>query len=278
MQESSIVLISHDSKDQQLATELKTFLEQIFTSADFYVSGRDLEGGQTWVEQIKNRLRSSKAIIALLTSRSLHNHWVYFESGAGFVDDKTIPLLTDGIKFKDLTPPLNLLQARTLSKEGIAELVKDVSTKLGLRRIPTIPDSGSSFLSKIEKLLRKDSTLELDRMMPAAYEFGAIKKWIYQENCVVYDFYVENTYAVAVDTYFLIDSTEIQLFGRQSATNYVLDKMIKSKDFLPLPLQNYQIRNNRLIYKSLSPEASIIEVARELTELLHSIQKYAGRK
>jgi hypothetical protein len=95
---------------------------------------------------------------------------------------------------------------------------------------------------------------------------------------VVYDFYVENTYAVAVDTYFLMDSTEIQLFGRQSATNYVLDKMIKSKDFLPLPLQNYQIRNNRLIYKSLSPEASIIEVARELTELLHSIQKYVERK
>jgi hypothetical protein len=141
------IFISHDSKDETVAVELKSFLENIFLNSTVYVSGRDLQGGQTWIENIKLSLKNSQVIISIITKESINNNWIYFETGAGFTDDKSIPLITDGLKFGDLKPPLNLLQARTLSKQGIESLVNDISNKLGLRT--------PKLLTGIEKLIEE---------------------------------------------------------------------------------------------------------------------------
>lgn len=141
------IFISHDSKDEAIAIELKAFLENIFLNASVYVSGRDLKGGQTWIENIKLSLKSSQVIISIISKESINSNWIYFETGAGFTDDKSIPLLTDGLEFGDLTPPLSLLQARILSNSGIELLVSDISNKLNLRT-PKI-------LTGIEKLLEE---------------------------------------------------------------------------------------------------------------------------
>lgn len=130
---SSNIFISHDSNDEAIAVELKVFLENIFLNTSVYVSGRDLQGGQTWIENIKLSLKNSQVIISIITKQSINNIWIYFETGAGFVDDKSIPLITDGLEFHDLRPPLSLLQARTLTNKGIIALVNDISNKLGLR-------------------------------------------------------------------------------------------------------------------------------------------------
>jgi len=82
------IFISHDNSDETIAIELKKFIENIFLNTNVYVSGRDLEGGQTWIENIKLALKSSQVIIALVTKKSINANWLYFESGAGFTDDK----------------------------------------------------------------------------------------------------------------------------------------------------------------------------------------------
>lgn len=133
------IFISHDANDQAIAVELKSFLENIFLNSNVYVSGRDLEGGQTWIENIKLALKSSQVIIALVSKNSINANWLYFESGAGFTDDRTIPLVTDDLQFKDLTPPLSLLQSRMLSAEGISLLLTDISKKLSLRQPTSLP-------------------------------------------------------------------------------------------------------------------------------------------
>jgi hypothetical protein len=150
----SNIFISHGSKDETLAVELKTFLENIFLDSTVYVSGRDLQGGQTWIENIKLSLKSSKVIISIITKESINNNWIYFETGAGFTDDKSIPLITDGLKFSDLVPPLSLLQVRTLSKKGIESLVSDISNKLGLRRTPKMLTGIENLLDESEKFLK----------------------------------------------------------------------------------------------------------------------------
>jgi hypothetical protein len=127
------IFISHDSKDEAIAIELKSFLENIFLNGNVYVSGRDLKGGQTWIEDIKLRLKTSQVVISIISKESIHNNWIYFETGAGFTDDKSIPLITDGLKFADLVPPLSLLQSRALSKPGIELLVNDIAGKVNLR-------------------------------------------------------------------------------------------------------------------------------------------------
>lgn len=133
------IFISHDATDQTIALELKNFLENIFLNSNVYVSGKDLEGGQTWIENIKLALKSSQVIISLVTKKSIIANWLYFESGAGFTDDRTIPLLTDNLQFKDLTPPLSLLQSRLLNKDGIDSLILDIVKKLNLRQPANLP-------------------------------------------------------------------------------------------------------------------------------------------
>jgi hypothetical protein len=131
------IFISHDNKDESVALGLKNFLENIFLNSSVYVSGRDLEGGQTWIENIKLSLKTAQVIISLITKESIKNNWIFFETGAGFVENKSIPLLADGLEFADLVPPLSLLQGRILSKAGIEFLISDISTKLNLRK-PTL--------------------------------------------------------------------------------------------------------------------------------------------
>src|SRR5687767_12050007 len=147
MELSFNIFISHDSKDEAIAVELKSFLENIFLNATVYVSGRDLQGGQTWIENIKLSLKSSQVIISIITKESINNNWIYFETGAGFTDDKSIPLISDGLKFNDLPPPLSLLQARTITRQGIESLVSDIAGKLGLRTL--------KMLTGIEKLVEE---------------------------------------------------------------------------------------------------------------------------
>jgi len=162
------IFISHDSSDEAIAVELKAFLENIFLNASVYVSGRDLQGGQTWIENIKLSLKNSQVIISIITKQSIGNNWIYFETGAGFLDDKSIPLITDGLKFSDLVPPLSLLQARALTKQGIEALVTDISNKLGLRT-PKMLTGIDKLIEESEKFLslRSKEQKAIEESQPA---------------------------------------------------------------------------------------------------------------
>lgn len=161
------IFISHDSKDEVIAIELKSFLENIFLNASVYVSGRDLEGGQTWIENIKLRLKSSQVIISIISKESINNNWIYFETGAGFTDDKSIPLITDNLKFSDLHPPMSLLQARTITEKGMEYLISDISKKVGLR-MPKVLTGIEKLLAESEKFLalRQTEKLEIKNEIP----------------------------------------------------------------------------------------------------------------
>ncbi len=127
------IFISHDKSDETIALELKVFLENIFENSNIYVSGRDIMGGQKWIENIKLSLKTSHVIISIISKKSLESEWLYFETGAGFVDDKLIPLVVGKVTLRNLKPPLSLLQARLLSKNGIVSLVNDIVLILNLR-------------------------------------------------------------------------------------------------------------------------------------------------
>jgi hypothetical protein len=276
MENKDIILISHDSKDEELASELKFFLENIFLNVHVYVSGKDLRGGQTWVEQIKNRLKSSRIIITLLTTKSLNNNWVYFESGAGFADDKAIPLLADNLKPEDLPSPLNLLQARLLTNSGIKALIKDISTRLDSRE-PTNYSGINELIIKIEKLLRRESILILKEMLPKnKVAPNSEKQWIYQDNCLVHDYIIEKN-SIAIDTYFYVDKFEIQLFGRPESEEYFFNTMCKAIGFLPLPFNHYERKGDRLIFEDFQSNERIETVVNSLTSLLKRIEEYKDK-
>jgi hypothetical protein len=208
-----------------------------------------------------------------INSKISKNNWVYFESGAGFTEDKTIPLLTDNLKPRDLTPPMSLLQAREVSEIGIEAFIKDLSKKLGLREPKSYP-SIKDLVFKIEKILRTDSTLQLQKQVPK-FQFApnAVKQWIYLDICLVYDFLIEKK-QIVVDTYFYIDRTEIQLFDRSNSTDYLINTMCHSADFLPRPLTEYEMTGHRLIFKKFGSTEEVDAVATSLIDLLTRIENY----
>jgi TIR domain len=134
------LFISHDSRDRVAADQVKSILEQTFLNCKVFVSSSDLVGGDVFVEQIRTHLKESVAIISIISRLSKDNLWVLFESGAGFLDKKTIPILFENLDFSDLPKPLQMLQSRKFDSAGINALLADVSHIAKLRKPSNIPD------------------------------------------------------------------------------------------------------------------------------------------
>lgn len=268
------IFISHDSRDQLIAVEVKKFLENIFFNADVYVSTRDLEGGQTWIEKIKGILKKSQIIITLLTKKSLENKWLYFESGVGFVEDRTIPLLSYDVNFDDLTAPLNLLQARTLSLIGIKQLVGDIFKKLNFPREPQKLHDIESFLSETQKIFQWEKIQELQKELLLNDFNPNIKQWVYQNRCLVHD-YLLGEFSISVDVYALDTGFEIQIFGRDKpSTDYLFDVMELLDNFLPKSVEKYERKNDRLIFKKFKLNSDVSEIAKNLIDVLKRINLF----
>ena len=127
------IFISHVSEDETIALAVKSYLESVFLNALVFVSGRDLSGGEVWVEELRAKLQAATAIVAIVSDRSIDNTWVYFEAGTGFLRKCAIPLLLEDIDIEDLGSPLNLLQVRKLDEPGLQSLARDISKLAGMR-------------------------------------------------------------------------------------------------------------------------------------------------
>lgn len=128
------IFISHDSRDKEVAGLLKEFLEDIFLQSSVYVSGENINGGDSWFDSIVSALKQSKVIISLISMNSIDNNWVYFETGAGVSEGKSIPLLGDNLEFSELAKyPVSSIQTRKFNSEGIPRLISDVAKLLDVR-------------------------------------------------------------------------------------------------------------------------------------------------
>jgi hypothetical protein len=121
------IFISHDPDDETIAQALKDFLAEVFLNSEVFVPGRDLTGGQVWIKEMREKLKNSAVIVAVITPYSINSHWVLFEAGSGFIDGKTIPLCADAIMLQDLQPPLSFLHDRIFSADGLKQLVNDIA-------------------------------------------------------------------------------------------------------------------------------------------------------
>ena len=83
------LFLSHDSRDQALANAIATALQRltlgqisVWHSSDGSGHG-GLRPGQVWLDEIRAQLAKSRAVVALLTPRSIAKPWLLFESGFG---------------------------------------------------------------------------------------------------------------------------------------------------------------------------------------------------
>lgn len=148
------IFISHDSRDKEVAGYLKEFLEGVFLQSEIYVSGENIRGGDSWYDSIVSALRVSKVIVSLISRNSIDNNWVYFETGAGVTEGKSIPLLADGLDFSDLIKyPVSSIQTRKFDDDGISQLIDDIAELVGTTRSPKKENAGIKELVNTCKLI-----------------------------------------------------------------------------------------------------------------------------
>ncbi|MEO1672474.1 MAG: toll/interleukin-1 receptor domain-containing protein [Cyanobacteria bacterium J06631_2] len=124
------IFISHSHSDEAIAFKLFNFLLaalRIEEEAILCTSNPDQGlsySSHSITDQLKNRLKTSEAILILITSDSLHSAWIPFEAGSFWTTDKPIiPILGPGLSQNDLPGPLR-------SFLSIAIATPDFSDKL----------------------------------------------------------------------------------------------------------------------------------------------------
>lgn len=150
------IFISHASEDSSLANHFKNYLESKYQSLDVFVSGKNLVGGSVPYTELQNLLTECRIIITLLTKKSIENKWVNFESGAGILTNKTVPVIFDTSKEDFERSPFKMIQYRQSDRAGIEKLFDDIS-RLNEIRVPKLDDL-DKFISGIESHFKSNET------------------------------------------------------------------------------------------------------------------------
>jgi hypothetical protein len=64
---------------------------------------------------------------------------VLFESGGGFCEKRTIPLVLPDLTIEELGPPLSLLQLRRINRSGLEAMTHDIANLAGMRTPSRFP-------------------------------------------------------------------------------------------------------------------------------------------
>jgi hypothetical protein len=222
VQMKNTIFISYSSEDSFISLSLQEYLEGVLPSATIYVSENCIESGKLWPESIKSNLHKASAIIVLITQYSKNSKWVYFEAGAGFIAEKSIPLCADQMEVSKLEPPLSFLQARNFLKEDLKTLTNELAVKID-QRIPKTYVGLDKLLEDIYHFceLRKNEKgkdkgfddNDVNRLVEAVMDADKIKKYNKQKK--LDPLYIE--YKKLVDKFYQIALHELTLLGENNA-------------------------------------------------------------
>ena len=122
-----LVFISHITQEAEMATEVKTLIEQNFVGMIEVLVSSDcniIKMGQKWLDSISEALGHCAIEIVICIPLSVQRPWINFEAGAGWVRGiPVIPLCHSGMEPSKLPVPLNLLQAAKLTDLNALKLV-----------------------------------------------------------------------------------------------------------------------------------------------------------
>lgn len=136
------LFLSHDSRDRVKADVIAHAIARItlgqitvWHSSDNSADG-GLRPGNVWLDEIRSRLASSKAVVALLTPTSITRPWLLFESGFGAAQPAcdVIPVCIGIDSANDVPFPLAMYQSYLLSDyESLKRFLQKLLSKYDIR-------------------------------------------------------------------------------------------------------------------------------------------------
>ncbi|MEO1671309.1 MAG: toll/interleukin-1 receptor domain-containing protein, partial [Cyanobacteria bacterium J06631_2] len=131
------IFISHSHSDKAIAFTLLSFLlaalrieeEEILCTSN---PDQGLSySSNSITDQLKNQLKTSEAIIILITADSLHSAWIPFEAGSFWTTDKPIiPILGPGLSQNDLPGPLRNFLSIAIATPDFADKLNSAINQL----------------------------------------------------------------------------------------------------------------------------------------------------
>lgn len=137
------------TKSKNVATFLKSWIEQIIQAADPWISV-DIDKGKKWNGEIINELSESRVGIICLTRDNLNSPWILFEAGAlsKATDSYVCTFLLD-ITPTDLTGPLSIFQATKFNKEDIFKLLTSINNNVKISGGKSLTNENLKSLFKV---------------------------------------------------------------------------------------------------------------------------------
>lgn len=152
------IFISHSEADVQLAELIvNLILSSIHLDDDQIrctsVPGHQLPFGHNISQLLKDDIRLSPIIIALITETSLASSWVMFELGASWALNKTvIPIIGPSLTYKDLPGPLVTNTCIQIGNSDASSRIRDALSQIALE-LKIDEKTGGKSQSNLEKFL-----------------------------------------------------------------------------------------------------------------------------
>ncbi len=137
------IFLSHAHADRELANDLGTLVEQVFSGLVTVFSSTDpapaggIRPGEEWYPKIHSELGASESAWVLVTRTSITHPWLYWEAGiARAICPGGVAVIRVGIEMKDVPSPLNILQTYdglNGQGEGIAVMLMKIGESLGMK-------------------------------------------------------------------------------------------------------------------------------------------------
>ena len=132
------IFLSHDHRDKGIAEALARTLSRItlsqlnvwFSSDSSHLGG--MQPG-VWLDQIREHITGSKAIISLLTPHSISRPWLLFETGfaASLTECEVIPISVGIDSRSDIPFPLGMYQVFVITDYVRPTHRRDAKVHLG---------------------------------------------------------------------------------------------------------------------------------------------------
>lgn len=120
-----------------IATEIKKWMQKIFSCKILLFQSNDITKGANWVRELGEKLKKCNYAISILTADNVNNPWINFEAGAICTskDNNLVHTILFGIDEVNHSSPLSIFQYSKFDEIDLLKLLNVINNTLGSDRL-----------------------------------------------------------------------------------------------------------------------------------------------
>ncbi len=148
--------VSFITQEADLARYLRDYLNDLFQGrAQYFLSADGIGPGEDWLKRIRGEINEAAGILVLLSDQSFYRPWINIETGAFWINGKTIfPLCHGDLRISDLHKPIADFQATLLNDPtSVSQFIRAISVEVGLQAPPAY--DAAVFVERWKQLVKR---------------------------------------------------------------------------------------------------------------------------